>query len=103
MPQIDFTNMYDGDLEQFADERTTWYQTVAMFVGLIAILGMGGAMASWWNGFRLPNDQPLWMALAVPSLLLARGSLSWWRGQLLAGGLLTFASLAAFMLWMPDK
>lgn len=95
--------MYDRDLEAYSDGETTWNQTVAMFVGIAALLCCWSAGSAWWNDFYLPNERPLWIGLAIPSLLLALSSLAFWRRSIALAIGLAVASFIVFSDWMPEK
>jgi hypothetical protein len=95
--------MYDRDLEAYSGNDTTWNQTIAMFVGIVALLGFCSAGTAWWHDFYLPNGRLLWIGLAVPSLLLAGSSVAFWRRSIALAIGLAVASLIVFCAWIPEK
>jgi len=95
--------MYDRDLEAYSGDATTWNQTIAMLVGTVALFCFYSAGSAWWNDFYLPNDRPLWIGLAIPSLLLTASSVAFWRRSIALAIGQVVASAIVFCAWMPEK
>jgi hypothetical protein len=96
--------MYDGDLEEHAGQGgVPWNQTVAVFLGLAAMLGMGYSAAALWYEIRLPNGRELWHGLAISSVLLSASAVSMWRRSIILAVVLLLADVIFIGFWMPDR
>ncbi|HEX5104155.1 MAG TPA: hypothetical protein VFV87_10110 [Pirellulaceae bacterium] len=95
--------MYDGDLEEHSQQGIRWNQSVALFLGLVAVFGLGYAAVALWQEARLPNGRELWHGLAVSSVLVAAGAVAMWRRSLVVGFVLVVFAMVFFGVWMPDR
>jgi hypothetical protein len=95
--------MYDGDLEEHSQEGIRWNQSVSLFLGLVAVFGMGFGAVALWHELRLPNGRELWHGLAVSSILVAASAVSMWQRSIVTSVVLLVFAIIFLGIWMPDR